>query len=692
MVFKKFLRKNLFITILFYCNFGLYAQVAQSIPIDILSGLNEGVIQAIAEPVLTINTVENIFDGNQYTEAGVQDDSTGSITLQFDDEVKFSKCKVFFWNDGQWSLEIANSLDDLNGKSGSYQSLVNNQNNSFFIWDSSEFIPVAAKYIRLTENNLNNIGVHFGEWELQAIVNFTSLSILPNPLKLAPNTSLQLKVEILDENGVSYPYNLPDVVHWFSSNTSVADVSEMGKIHTYSLGTAVITAVTTALSGTTVVNVVPDFESVNDETLNIKVALVLQNPVIDSTNMRKIYQVWGWTDPMTYADQLVEEFGQMSDGVVQFQIVEIHDDEGIFTRLGGELMGIDTLAYYYLTPGKLYGRNTPGTLQNLAESQGKVRFDYNEMIDYYDLDTKRNSGAIDEVWVYAHPFAGMYESQLVGPGAFWWNSPPLDHPGLEKLLSIMGWNYERGLDCAIHSVGHRVESAIRHVYGRWDCQNPEPNNWELFTRIDKDMPGQAHIGNIHFPPNGQGDYDYSNTRYVNTYADNWKRYPILLDQTRSLNCSEWGCDQLGYMRWWFNHLPRYTGVTDGILNNWWYYFVDYEGAIERAEQLMSIDENNNHNNNLPGDFRLEQNYPNPFNAQTRIEYQISQKGTLELVVYNLIGQHIRTLVKDYKQPGNYQVVWNGKNDACEQVPSGIYFYMLGTSGGTYLIRKMVLLK
>ncbi|MCK4448633.1 MAG: hypothetical protein KAW56_16315, partial [Candidatus Marinimicrobia bacterium] len=459
-----------------------------------------------------------------------------------------------------------------------------------------------------------------------------------------------------------YPYNLPDVVHWSSSNTSVADVSEMGKVHIYSLGTAVITAVTTALSGTTVVNVVPDFESVNDETLNMKVALVLQNPVIDSTNMQKIHQVWGWTDPIVYTNQLVEEFSMMSDGVVQFQIVEIHDDDKLFSRLGDELMTVDTLIYYYMTPGMLYGRNTPGTLQNLTEVQGINKFDYNAMIDHYNFDEKRNNGVIDEVWVYAHPFAGMYESQLVGPGAFWWNSPPLDNPNLEKLLSVMGWNYERGLDCAIHSVGHRVESAMRHVYGRWDCQNPEPNNWELFTRIDKDMPGQAHIGNIHFPPNGQGDYDYSNTRYVSTYADNWKRYPILLDQTRSLNCTEWGCDQLGYMRWWFNHLPRYTGITDGVLNNWWYYFVDYEGAVERAKQLMSIDEKNNHDNNLPGDFRLEQSYPNPFNSETRIEYKVSETVNLDLAVYNIIGQCICTLKNGYIQPGAYNVTWNGKND------------------------------
>ena len=43
------------------------------------------------------------------------------------------------------------------------------------------------------------------------------------------------------------------------------------------------------------------------------------------------------------------------------------------------------------------------------------------------------------------------------------------------------------------------------------------------------MPDGAHVGNIHFPPNGLSDYDYSNIRYVKCYADNWKKYPVLLD-------------------------------------------------------------------------------------------------------------------------------------------------------------------
>lgn len=91
-------------------------------------------------------------------------------------------------------------------------------------------------------------------------------------------------------------------------------------------------------------------------------------------------------------------------------------------------------------------------------------------------------------------------------------------------------------------------------------------------------------------------------------------------------------------------------------------------------------------------FTLMQNYPNPFNSETSIQYKVPEAGYLELVVYNTLGQHICTLEDAHKQPGIYKVVWNGRNNAGEPVPSGIYFYRLSISGGTNLIRKMILLR
>ena len=121
-----------------------------------------------------------------------------------------------------------------------------------------------------------------------------------------------------------------------------------------------------------------------------------------------------------------------------------------------------------------------------------------------------------------------------------------------------------------------------HEYGRWE-KNPEnPNNWEIYTQYDTTHPENAHVGNIHFPPNGVHDYDWINKKKVNTYADNWTNYPdVLSGDGRVVDCQEWECTHDGYMRWWFSHIPHFEGINpaDGKLNNWWHYVVNYESAV-----------------------------------------------------------------------------------------------------------------
>ncbi len=96
---------------------------------------------------------------------------------------------------------------------------------------------------------------------------------------------------------------------------------------------------------------------------------------------------------------------------------------------------------------------------------------------------------------------------------------------------------------------------------------------------------------------------------------------------------------------------------------------------------------------VPRAFRLEQNTPNPFNPRTDITFTISEEtvGRVELAVFTVRGQRVRTLVTGPKTPGTYTVSWDGRNDRGESLPSGLYLYRL-TSGGESLMRKMVLAK
>jgi len=88
---------------------------------------------------------------------------------------------------------------------------------------------------------------------------------------------------------------------------------------------------------------------------------------------------------------------------------------------------------------------------------------------------------------------------------------------------------------------------------------------------------------------------------------------------------------------------------------------------------------------------LSHNYPNPFNPSTTFKYSISKKQKVTLIIYNNLGQKIKTLVNDSKIAGHYFVEWNGRNKANIQVPSGIYFYRL-TTGKFSQTKKMVLMK
>jgi YVTN family beta-propeller protein len=90
-------------------------------------------------------------------------------------------------------------------------------------------------------------------------------------------------------------------------------------------------------------------------------------------------------------------------------------------------------------------------------------------------------------------------------------------------------------------------------------------------------------------------------------------------------------------------------------------------------------------------FALKQNYPNPFNPETFINYQIAAARRAELIIYNGLGQKVRTLLDQKQGPGSYQIRWDGKDDLGAQMPSGVYLYCL-RAGSFVQTNKMVLLQ
>ncbi len=119
-----------------------------------------------------------------------------------------------------------------------------------------------------------------------------------------------------------------------------------------------------------------------------------------------------------------------------------------------------------------------------------------------------------------------------------------------------------------------------------------------------------------------------------------------------------------------------------------YNLIDDEGFLRRVLESFELIPPNRveDNSNLVTNFNLLQNYPNPFNPVTKIQYAIGSKQFVSLIVYDVLGSEIVTLVNEEKPTGNYNVEFDGTN-----LPSGIYFYQL--NAGKYSeIKKMVLLK
>ncbi|MGD8780850.1 MAG: T9SS type A sorting domain-containing protein [Ignavibacteria bacterium] len=90
-------------------------------------------------------------------------------------------------------------------------------------------------------------------------------------------------------------------------------------------------------------------------------------------------------------------------------------------------------------------------------------------------------------------------------------------------------------------------------------------------------------------------------------------------------------------------------------------------------------------------FTLLQNYPNPFNPSTTIEYQIPEAGNVEVRIYNIVGELVKTIKSGYHNAGSYKVNWNSKNDFEQSVASGIYLCQI-IYNNSVLTKKMMLIK
>jgi hypothetical protein len=93
----------------------------------------------------------------------------------------------------------------------------------------------------------------------------------------------------------------------------------------------------------------------------------------------------------------------------------------------------------------------------------------------------------------------------------------------------------------------------------------------------------------------------------------------------------------------------------------------------------------------PKDFHLYQNFPNPFNPFTTIKFNLPIESPIQLKIFDIKGELVKTINGDIKNVGEHEIIWDGTNDWGNKQPTGVYLYQLNSNSGTSS-RKMILLK
>ena len=251
-------------------------------------------------------------------------------------------------------------------------------------------------------------------------------------------------------------------------------------------------------------------------------------------------------------------------------------------------------------------------------------------------------------------------------------------------------NFNEGLYCTAGKVYKSTNSGMN-----WFNTNVPTNGWNYeFRKL-------SVVNNQYVSIIGTGDPFYRSTDFGTTWQclDSIKSYPPSTMQAvafSSINTG-WAGGSYGYLykttNGGYNWYRQNTGTNQAFWGSIYCFNDSVVWGVGGAGKIMHTTTGgqwlvgvSNNENEVPLKYSLSQNYPNPFNPSTNIKFDVLSLSSVKIIVYDMIGREIQTLVNTKLTAGTYETTFDGS-----KLNSGVYFYKMVTNDFT-LTKKMLLIK
>ncbi|MDZ7723225.1 MAG: SdrD B-like domain-containing protein [candidate division KSB1 bacterium] len=237
-------------------------------------------------------------------------------------------------------------------------------------------------------------------------------------------------------------------------------------------------------------------------------------------------------------------------------------------------------------------------------------------------------------------------------------------------------------------------NAVDGDYTGWDAtvwaqgsDKPSDTAWAIFEFADHARYQFNYVALTTDNGNDDNNYHYLKTKRIEVWVSNTGTDP---DDFHKVLNTFFKSD--GTERMWAP-LQEYVKAKYVMLRlifphyhqGGWRQIVEFEVHTQEKQGAVPASENQAFKT-VPGSFSCESNFPNPFNPSTTIRYTLAEAADVSLNIYNLNGQLVETLVREYQSAGSYQATWHS-----DEHPSGVYIYRLN-AGSFSAVRRMTLLK